>query len=115
MTFYDVFLKLCTQRGIKPGTAAKKIPISKSIITRWKSGKGNPTDATLAKIAAYFECSIEDLRFDKEKTTAPEGSGDSKIIQFMMGLPKDVLRGILLGLGAPTDVLAELDQQEHQE
>jgi transcriptional regulator with XRE-family HTH domain len=76
MNFYDTYLKLCTDAGKKPSTVALEIPISKSIVTRWKKGNGFPTDATLARIANYFGVTVESLKTNaNEKTAAPEGDG----------------------------------------
>lgn len=53
-----------------------------------------------------------------EKSPAPnEGEADisSRLTEFFLSLPKDRLRGILLALGAPEELIAELDHQERSE
>lgn len=51
--FYDNFIKICIDKGIKPSVALANAGIDKSAGSRWKKGK-SPTDATLQKLAEYF-------------------------------------------------------------
>lgn len=78
MNFYNKYLELCTSIGERPSAVAAKIPISKSIVSRWKKGEGFPSDATLAKIAAYFNVQIEDLLADNKTPAATNGDGLSE-------------------------------------
>ena len=80
--------------------------------------------ARLMQIAAYFNVPISDLIMDvnlsgdaeTKKAPTPEGERESgfayEVTQFLLTLPKDRLRGILLALGAPEELLSELDRQE---
>lgn len=63
MNFYENFLNLCVEKGISPSRAALEMGISKSAITRWKTG-GGITDATARIIADYFGVATESL-FEK--------------------------------------------------
>ena len=56
--FYDNYLKICNNRGIAPTTAALQIGFKRSAVTNWKKG-GNPTDATIQKIADFFDVSVD--------------------------------------------------------
>lgn len=60
--FYDVFLKLCNDRGITPSAACREMGINKSNITFWKNGKSNPSDLTIMKISLYFKADFEELK-----------------------------------------------------
>ena len=53
MNFYNKFLILCNEAGEKPSAVAERAGLSRSQVTRWKSGKG-VTDASVLKIAEYF-------------------------------------------------------------
>lgn len=65
MNFYNNFLKLCNSVGKKPSAVAEEIGLSKSLVTRWKAGRGI-TDATAQKIADYFGITVADLVDEKE-------------------------------------------------
>lgn len=57
--FYDVFEKLCTEKGIKPGRAADEIGISRATVTNWKKNGYSPPCAAILAIRYFFlYCSI---------------------------------------------------------
>ena len=62
--FYDVFEKLCTEKGVKPGRAADEIGISRATVTNWKKNGYSPRRDILKKIAQYFGVSV-DLLLDQ--------------------------------------------------
>lgn len=53
MNFYSIFLQLCNEAKKTPSKVVTEIGVSKSSVTRWKSGSF-PSDATVQKIANYF-------------------------------------------------------------
>ena len=65
MNFYNKFVNLCNEIGKKPSAVAEEIGLSKSLVTRWKNG-GGVTDATAAKVAAYFDVELIDLVGEEE-------------------------------------------------
>lgn len=60
MNFYNYFLTLCNEKGVKPSRAGLDIGISKTAVNGWKRG-GLPTDSTLMLLANYFGIAIEDF------------------------------------------------------
>lgn len=64
MNFCNNFLALCQKAGKKPSVAAEEAGLSKSLVSRWKQGKGF-TDASALKLAQYFGCSLDDLLWDR--------------------------------------------------
>lgn len=78
--FYDIFLKLCNDRKISPSAAALDMGFTKAANTKWAAGK-TPRDATLAKIAEYFNVSVEylkgetDDRGQKKSPAQTDGAG----------------------------------------
>lgn len=58
--FYDIFLQLCAEKGIKPTPAALDIGVSSSAVVKWRKG-ATPSGETLQKIAEYFDVSVDDL------------------------------------------------------
>ena len=60
MNFYHTFLDLCNSVNKSPSKVALEIGTTKPAVTRWKSGSV-PSDATLLKIANYFNVSTDYL------------------------------------------------------
>lgn len=56
---YDVFAKLCAERGVNAYRVCKATGIRSGTITNWKKGRYNPKPETLQKIADYFGVSLE--------------------------------------------------------
>lgn len=60
MNFYNYFIKLCNEKGVKPSRAGEDIDISKTAVNGWKKGR-IPTDSNLQLLADYFGVTIEDF------------------------------------------------------
>ena len=69
--FYDVFKRLCDEKGIICNRAATEMGLSNATATKWKKTGATPSGDTLSKIAVYFDVSIDDLLGNEEKP-APE-------------------------------------------
>lgn len=69
--FYDVFKRLCDEKGISCNRAATEMGLSNATATKWKKTGATPSGDTLSKIAVYFDVSIDDLLGNEEKP-APE-------------------------------------------
>ena len=78
MGFYSNFLSLCNKDNKSPSRVVLEIGLKKSAVTRWKNG-GNPTDATVQKIADYFNVPVSELLDEKEKSPSKSGEGDHAI------------------------------------
>ncbi|QEY33712.1 helix-turn-helix transcriptional regulator [Caproiciproducens galactitolivorans] len=65
--FYDVFAKLCEERGIKPSKAAEECGINKSNVSNWKNNGYVPRSDALNKIADYFGVSVDYLLGNEQK------------------------------------------------
>lgn len=68
MSFYENFVALCNSIGKSPSATIEEIGLERSSGTRWKQG-GNPSDATLHRIAAYFGISVSELLADKTENS----------------------------------------------
>lgn len=53
LKFYDKFIELCVERGVKPTPTLKEIGVSAGNMKRWKNGSAVNAE-TLEKVAAYF-------------------------------------------------------------
>lgn len=77
--FWDNYVRLCQKKGKSPNAVARELSLSSGSVTNWKMGK-LPHNSTLAKIAAYFDVSVE-LLLGKEQTAEDfEASGKSFVI-----------------------------------
>ena len=72
--FYDLYNKLCQEKGISCSRAAKEIGLSNSTVTKWKNTGATPSGDTLSKVALYFDVSVNDL-IGEQKSPAAQNSG----------------------------------------
>lgn len=59
--FYDIFLSLCSEKGMKPGRVADEIGINRGTVTSWKKKGYTPRAEVLHKIADYFGVTVDYL------------------------------------------------------
>ena len=72
--FYDIFLSLCQEKGIKPSAAAEACGINRSNVSLWKSKGYTPRSEALNAIAEYFGVSVDYLLGnEKEPVTDSDG------------------------------------------
>lgn len=63
--FYDLFLELCTSKGVTPSKACLDMGLSRSLAAKWKNTKATPSFEVIGKIADYF-CVSADYLLGKE-------------------------------------------------
>lgn len=79
--FYKNYLRLCNSVKKAPSKVALELGLTKSAVSRWKTG-GEPTDATLQKIADYFGVPISTLieeTGEKKQKNPASVSADGKL------------------------------------
>ena len=59
--FYDIFVSLCREKGIKPTPLAHKLGINAASVSYWKRSGSTPKQEILNKIADYFGVSVDFL------------------------------------------------------
>ena len=64
---YDIFEKLCIQKGVTPYRVCKETGLTTSTISNWKAGRYTPKQDKLQKIADYFGVTINYLMTGEEK------------------------------------------------
>ena len=69
---WEVFKRLCDNKGVKPSNVAIELGIPTSTISGWKLGQYKPKTDKLKKIADYFNVSLEYLLGESE-TPAKDG------------------------------------------
>lgn len=92
--FYDNYLKLCNLINKTPSAVAEEMGLKRSSVTRWKKGT-KPTDATLQKIAEYFQVSVGSLKNDNVSYEPHENRGvitDTDIKAAFWGGDKDLTK-----------------------
>lgn len=101
--FYDIFLKLCNDREISPSAAALEMGFTKAANTKWAAGK-TPRDATLAKIAEYFNVPVDYLKGetdDRGQKNSPgqmtEAEIDNELVR-IWNASSDEERGLILDM-----------------
>lgn len=66
---WEIFEKLCQERGVTPYRVSEATGIKTSSLSGWKAGRFKPKQEKLQKIADYFGVSVEYLRTGEK----PEG------------------------------------------
>ena len=84
--FWNNFVKLCNERGLKPNPVAKELGLSSGSVTAWKNGV-TPRDTALQKIAEYFGVTVGELL--EEKTPAVKSERLEEFIRLFEGLTPD--------------------------
>ena len=58
--FWNNYVTLCAKQGVSPNAVAKSLSIASGTVTNWKNG-AVPQNATLKKIADYFNVTVDYL------------------------------------------------------
>ena len=70
--FFDNFVRLCEQKGVKPSRALTEAGVPKSAYSYWRTeaGAGNdakPTNQNAVKLAQYFDVTVDYLLTGNQK------------------------------------------------
>ena len=79
--FYDIFEKLCKEKGVRPTNACVEAGLSRGLAAKWKSTKTEmPSADALKKLSVYFGKTVEELMGteEKEKPHVQEDIGPNK-------------------------------------
>ena len=97
--FYDQFIKLCNERGLKPTPTVKEMGLSPGNMKRWENGAAVNSE-TLEKCAAFFGVPI-DYFFEGEENyqnaTISDNANAITNIYYIMKAHPDIIRSILSG------------------
>ena len=63
--FYDIFISLCNEKGVKPSPLLSSLGLSKSNSKNWQEGKVPDTKAVIA-LSEYFGVTTDYLLFGKK-------------------------------------------------
>lgn len=75
--FFDNFVRLCEQKGVKPSRALTEAGVPKSAYSYWRTeaGAGNdakPTNQNAVKLAQYFDVTVDYLLTGNQKGNPPQ-------------------------------------------
>lgn len=75
--FFDNFVRLCEQKGVKPSRALTEAGVPKSAYSYWRTeaGAGNdakPTNQNAVKLAQYFGITVDYLLTGNQKENPPQ-------------------------------------------
>lgn len=75
--FFDNFVRLCEQNGVKPSRALTEAGVPKSAYSYWRTeaGAGNdakPTNQNAVKLAQYFNVTVDYLLTGNQKENPPQ-------------------------------------------
>lgn len=75
--FFDNFVRLCEQKGVKPSRALTEAGVPKSAYSYWRTeaGTGNdakPTNQNAVKLAQYFDVTVDYLLTGNQKENPPQ-------------------------------------------
>lgn len=92
--FYNNYVNLCNIKGLSPSAAAEAMGFKRSVVSRWSNGT-QPRQATLQKIATFFNVSVEELT-KETPSTAPALDDQLKFALFGgdEGITEDMIREV---------------------
>lgn len=75
--FFDNFVRLCEQKGVKPSRVLTEAGVPKSAYSYWRTeaGAGNdakPTNQNAVKLAQYFNVTVDYLLTGNQKENPPQ-------------------------------------------
>lgn len=93
---------------------SRDLGLSNSAYSQWNTHKYRPSKKSLSIMAPYLQTTVEYLLTGKEQPAPTDGDGpdsnDKVILDFLFSLPYERIRGILVALAAPEEVIAALDR-----
>lgn len=102
---YEVFEKLCKEKGLTPYKVSKMTGIGRSTLSDWKNGKTTPKMDKLQKIAELFDVSVDVFTEKKPKKIDISGMSfimaDSELMKLLKAYEeatprtKDIVKQLL--------------------
>jgi transcriptional regulator with XRE-family HTH domain len=75
--FFDTFVKLCEEKGVKPSRALTDAGVPKSAYSYWRTeasfgNDAKPTNQNAVKLAQYFGVTVDYLLTGEQKENPPQ-------------------------------------------
>lgn len=90
VNFYNNFVNLCKEKGLKPSRAGIEAGIPKQTVSNWKAGR-KPSDTYVAQLADYFGVPVSyfsEETPETEKSPAPDKETEDFARYFAMLTPE---------------------------
>lgn len=58
---YKAFRDLCFDKGVSESAVAKAIGLSRASVSQWRTGRSQPSELNLSKLAKYFDVDVSAL------------------------------------------------------
>ena len=84
--FFDIFYKLCMEKGVSCKKAATDMHLANSITTKWKKRGSTPNAETLKTIADYFGVTVAHLLDEKENAQPELSEVDKQLFSIIKNL-----------------------------
>ena len=81
--FYDLFCRLCEQKGVSVTRATVEMGLSRTIGSKWKRTGATPNGETLNRIAEYFGVTTDYLLTGEETKTAAIDVVDDDLREYL--------------------------------
>ncbi len=78
MEFYEKLQELRKKKGLTQEELAEALYVSRTAISKWESGRGYPSLASLKEIAKYFSVTIDELLSSNEVLSIAEEDNKQK-------------------------------------
>lgn len=88
VNFYNNFVNLCKEKGLKPSRAGIEAGIPKQTVSNWKAGR-KPSDTYVAQLADYFGVPVSyfsEEAPETEKAPMPVDIGEENILRMYRSL-----------------------------
>ena len=100
--FFDIFKKLCAERGITPTRASVEIGFSKGSVSYWRKKHSEGVDAkpdtyTAQKIADFFEVSVDYLLGRTDDPTDSDAEKGTQPVTGQRPISDDEIKFALFG------------------
>lgn len=113
---YSIFEKLCAENNVTPYKVGKATEIATSTLSDWKTGKSNPKQDKLQKIANYFNVSVEYLITGKEpKLSVSNAEIDTDLVFLDRKIKEYALKLAKLDKAKQDAIFALIDTYENKE
>lgn len=99
--FWQNFVRLCEEKGIKPTPAAAEMGFPSASVVKWKKGT-IPRGTTLQKIADYFNVTVNDLLTDAPPSPSKLHREPGEKIAVLASV----------GAGIPLEAIVTFDQDD---
>ena len=90
VNFYDKFVNLCKEKGVKPTRAGIEVGIPKQTVSNWKNGR-KPGATYIAQLADYFGVPVSyfsEEAPETEKSPVPDKETEDFAKYFAMLTPE---------------------------